>query len=74
VGGDGERLAKRHGAVTLDDLAERGITAPRVLRVLADSRGIGNTGPERAADLLDSFRLSELPRTPWMIPVQWQTA
>jgi len=74
VGGDGERLAKRHGAVTLDDLVERGITASQVLRALADSLGIGNTGPERAADLLDAFRLSELPRTPWMIPVQWQTA
>lgn len=74
VGGDGERLAKRHGAVTLDDLAERGITAPRVLRALADSLGIGNAGPERAADLLDAFRLSELPRTPWMIPEQWRHA
>jgi glutamyl-tRNA synthetase len=74
VGGDGERLAKRHGAVTLDDLVERGITASQVLRALADSLGIGNTGPERAADLQDAFRLSELPRTPWMIPAQWQTA
>lgn len=72
VGGDGERLAKRHGAVTLDDLTERGISAAQVLRALAESLGVGNDGAERAADLLDTFRLSELPRTPWMIPEQWR--
>jgi len=73
VGGDGERLAKRHGAVTLDDLAARGIEASRVLQVLADSLGVDPSTVYRAADVVSGFRLSALPRTPWMIPMEWQT-
>lgn len=72
IGGDGERLAKRHGAVTLDDLASRGITPIDVLRVLATSVGTENGAFERASDVLDAFRLTELPRTPWMIPHEWR--
>lgn len=72
VGGDGERLAKRHGAVTLDDLARRGIEASRVLRVLANSLGVDPSTVDRAADVVSGFRLSALPRTPWMIPEQWR--
>jgi glutamyl-tRNA synthetase len=71
VGPDGERLAKRHGAVTLDDLAVRGVTPVDVLRVLATSLGIEVAGVERASDLVDQFRLSALPRTSWMIPDEW---
>ena len=73
VGHDGERLAKRHGAVTLDDLATIGITPTDVLRELAISLGVENRNVERAADLLDTFRVSALPRTSWMIPGDWQT-
>jgi len=72
VGGDGERLAKRHGAVTLGDLAARGIEASRVLQVLADSLGVDPSTVDRAADVVSGFRLSALPRTPWMIPEQWR--
>ncbi|MFZ9565780.1 MAG: tRNA glutamyl-Q(34) synthetase GluQRS [Ilumatobacteraceae bacterium] len=72
VGHDGERLAKRHGAVTLDDLATIGITPTDVLRELAISLGVENRNVERAADLLDTFRVSALPRTSWMIPNQWR--
>jgi len=72
VGGDGERLAKRHGAITLDDLAARGIEASRVLQVLADSLGVDPSTVDRAADVVSGFRLSALPRTPWMIPEQWR--
>jgi glutamyl-tRNA synthetase len=71
VGPDGERLAKRHGAVTLDDLALRGVTPVDVLRVLATSLGIEVAGVERALDLVDRFRPSALPRTSWMIPDEW---
>ena len=72
VGHDGERLAKRHGAVTLDDLATISIAPNDVLRELAISLGVENHNVERAADLLDTFRVSALPRTPWMIPNQWR--
>jgi glutamyl-tRNA synthetase len=44
VGEDGERLAKRHGAVTLADLAAQGVSADEVRRVLWESLGQhGNT-------------------------------
>ena len=75
VGPDGERLAKRHGAVTLDDLSERGVTAREVLRTLAASIGFAPDLTEsaelRVADLVDVFSIERLPRTPWMIPQEW---
>lgn len=74
VGDDGQRLAKRHGAVTLDDLSAIGITSSAVLAVLARSLGITTPNAACAGDLLDDFRLSDLPRTPWMIPRRWQTS
>ena len=43
---DGSRLAKRHGAVTLDDLAERGYSPGDVCARLAASLGI-DTGGEQ---------------------------
>ena len=60
LGPDRERLAKRHGAVGLDDLA------PAVaLDLLATSLGLG---PARsAADLLERFDPSAVPRTPWVV-------
>ena len=59
----GERLAKRHGAVTMADLASRGIDAPAVLDWLAESLGLP-AGARRAADLLDQFDLGRIPRGP----------
>ena len=35
LGADGVRLAKRHGAVTLDQVAHKGLEAPEVLTMLA---------------------------------------
>ncbi len=65
---DGSRLAKRHGAVTLADLAERGQTAGEVCARLAHSIGMDTSGePVTAADLLDRFDLRRLPRTPWQL-------
>ena len=37
VGMDGQRLAKRHGAVTLEDLAAEGVTVDRVVAALRES-------------------------------------
>ena len=37
VGMDGQRLAKRHGAVTLEDLAAEGVTVDRVVAALRAS-------------------------------------
>lgn len=66
IGPDGERLAKRHGAVTMAALAERGVGAPEVLALLAASLGLGGA-EERvgAAALVERFDLDRIPRTAW---------
>ena len=65
---DGSRLAKRHGAVTLADLAARGMSPGDVCARLAESLGIDTGGrPVMAGDLLDRFDLARLPRTPWRL-------
>ena len=73
VGPDGERLAKRHGAVTLEDLNQRGIDAREVLGELARSIGIDVDRPNGVSELLAGFSLDQLPRSPWTIPSDWQT-
>jgi glutamyl-tRNA synthetase len=65
VGPDGERLAKRHGAVTLDDLVARGMSDAQVLRLLA--AGIGAPAPDgvTADAVAAGFDIASLPREPW---------
>jgi glutamyl-tRNA synthetase len=68
LGPDGARLAKRHGAVTLEDLSSRGIEPPEVLSRLAASLGLAETGEEvRLDDLVRRFDLARLPRQPWVL-------
>lgn len=68
LGADGQRLAKRHGAVTLADLAQRGTTATLVLQVLARSLGLASADERVTAhQLLDRFAWSRVPRTPWPV-------
>ncbi|MEY2400827.1 MAG: glutamyl-tRNA synthetase [Ilumatobacteraceae bacterium] len=65
---DGSRLAKRHGAVTLEDLAARGESPGHVCARLGASIGIDTGGlPVMARDLLDRFDPERIPRTPWML-------
>jgi glutamyl-tRNA synthetase len=59
IGDDGERLAKRHGAVTLADLAAQGISADQVREMLWQS--LGQSG--------DSFSWDAVPREPWVAPL-----
>jgi glutamyl-tRNA synthetase len=73
VGLDQERLAKRHGAVTLEELSQRGIGTQEVLGELARSIGSQIERPQRVNDLLTDFSLKQLPRSPWTIPADWQT-
>ncbi len=74
VGPDGERLAKRHGAVTLDDLRARGIDPPAVLAAMAASLIPAlDAAPGRVrsvAELVDSFDPGRLPRAPWRFDPQ----
>ncbi|WP_344469935.1 tRNA glutamyl-Q(34) synthetase GluQRS [Nakamurella flavida] len=63
LNGDGRRLAKRDGAVTLADLAARGRNAEQVLAVIAASVGLTGT-PQ---DMLDGFDPAALPAGPWIV-------
>lgn len=57
VGSDGERLAKRHGAVTLTELVQQGISADQVREVLWRS-----LGQESAV-----WNWDTVPPTPWIV-------
>jgi glutamyl-tRNA synthetase len=66
LGPDGERLAKRHGAVALGDLAAMGIGPEQVLTEMAASLGLASPGePVAAADLVARFDPTAVPLDPW---------
>lgn len=67
LGPDNRRLAKRHGAVTLAALRERGVSVPEVLGAMAASLGLvaDGTPVTTVADLVAGFDPEQLPRTPW---------
>ena len=68
LGPDGDRLAKRDGAVTLDDRLALGDSTGRVVAVLAASLGLDVDGPEVAAvDLLPDFSIDQIGRSPWTL-------
>jgi glutamyl-tRNA synthetase len=66
LGQDGDRLAKRHGDVTLTDLAARGVSADEVRNCLAASLGLAQPGEAvTMRQLVDRFDPSALPTEPW---------
>jgi glutamyl-tRNA synthetase len=66
LGVDGQRLAKRHGAVTLGELAAAGHDAAAVRGLLARSLGLACAGDQvTPADLLARFDPDALPRQAW---------
>ena len=65
LGPDGQRLAKRHGAVTLADQSAVGADPTAVRGVLAASLGISGLGDGDLDDLLDAFDPAELSKDPW---------
>jgi glutamyl-tRNA synthetase len=68
VNAAGARLAKRDGAVTLAELARRGVSAPEVLSVLAASLGLATERePVTPVELLARFDPASLPREPWVV-------
>ncbi len=65
VGPDWQRLAKRHGAVTLADLAALGEGPADALAWMAASLGLAEAGERpAAADLIARFDPAALPREP----------
>ena len=66
LGPDGQRLAKRHGAVTFAQLAARGLSAAEVLARIGASLDL--CSPTEAIDvdaLAGRFAIDRVPRTPW---------
>lgn len=67
VGPDGRRLAKRHGDTRLATLRAEGVSAERLVGLLAWSAGLRPTpAPTTAVELLADFDLSRLPRKPFV--------
>lgn len=67
LGPSGARLAKRDGAVTLEDLAEADVSAESVRDQLAVSLGLAEAGESLSLEeLLPRFVPSALPREPWV--------
>ena len=63
VGADGQRLAKRHGAVVLADLAAEGVSPAMVRDALAASLGVAELGEHVApAELVTRFDLRAVAR------------
>ncbi|WP_404288940.1 tRNA glutamyl-Q(34) synthetase GluQRS [Glutamicibacter arilaitensis] len=60
----GQRLAKRDGAVTLEDLSEKGLNGAQIRAYLLESLGLPGTSLQAA---LDAFKPSDLPREPWVV-------
>lgn len=71
IGADGTRLAKRHGAVTLSDLAAKGVSAQQLLRLLIESLAVadsqqGNKQGKREDG--HTFRIEDVARQSWTCP------
>lgn len=68
LGSDGQRLAKRHGAVTLADRIALGESPEQVLSFLAASLGLCEPGePTTPEALLDRFDPARLPTEPFTL-------
>lgn len=67
LGVDGERLSKRHGAVTLADVARRGIGPNRVLGMFAKSVGLSGLDDEvTIGGICERIDPASIPRDPWV--------
>jgi len=67
VGLDGRRLAKRHGDTRLSTLRAQGVSAERLLGLLAQSCGLRETAePITARELLDESDLAKLQQDPYV--------
>jgi glutamyl-tRNA synthetase len=69
VGGDGERLAKRHGARSLGELREAGAEPAAVTGLLAEISGLAPAGVRVAPrELVAGFDLARIARAPARLP------
>jgi glutamyl-tRNA synthetase len=69
LGPDGDRLAKRHGSVTLAEQQAVGRTPAQVVAAFAESLGLAERGEAvTAAALIDRLDPARLPHDPWVLP------
>lgn len=69
VNAEGQRLAKRDGAVTLAQLAELGYSPADTLSLLATSLNLAEPGEPVTVELLERrFVPSRLSQVPWQVP------
>ncbi len=69
LGADGDRLAKRGAAITLDDRNDMGYSDAAVRLQLAVSLGLAEAGTAPPlSELLERFDPESLPREPWVLP------
>lgn len=67
LGPTGARLAKRDGAVTLEELAQQGTSVAEVRDLLATSLGLSSPGEMLSMqELVLRFELEKLPKKPWV--------
>ena len=65
---EGQRLAKRDGAITLPQMAAEGIRPSAVLRLIADPLDLTSSGQPVSLDtMLERFDPACLPRDPWVV-------
>ncbi|HLL84617.1 MAG TPA: glutamate--tRNA ligase family protein, partial [Longimicrobium sp.] len=68
LGADGERLSKRHGAVSLAELRGEGVAPEKVVGWLASTCGLAEPGEQiRAADLVPRFTTALIPAAPTVV-------
>jgi glutamyl-tRNA synthetase len=72
LGPDGTRLCKRHGAIGVRALRERGVAATRVVGMLAATAGLCPADSEvTPAELVRTFTLAGIAPTPTTLDPQW---
>lgn len=69
LGADGERLAKRHGAPSIGELRDAGVSAETIVGRLACALHlVDREEPVAARDLIAQFAVAKLPREPTRLP------
>ena len=71
-GPDGNRLAKRHGALSIRALRERGVRAETIVGAIATVSGLHDRAePIAAHELIARFRLEDVPKEPVIVDEEW---
>ena len=65
-----KRLAKRDGALTVHALRQAGVSAEKIIGLLAHWSGLSNGAPVKAHELIHDFALSKVSRSPVVVSPQ----